>query len=290
MSQLQLPFMPLFESERAGITCPKCGFVTDREFRFCQSCGTALPQSGAYVEPGENVRCETRQRPSPFAVVSLIMGILGAFPLGVLTGLPAILLGTFVVRRRLTGIGLGLAGIILGLLGTLLTTPAFLLPRITQATEARRRAQLMSAMELLRESLDSCAHSAGSFPTMEYESVTAPPWVPTDLPRNPYTNAPYEFGRDLFYFPEALPHPGAGRISRSADVRCPYNRLSAPESVPGTVVVLGYTDPETEEVSEYAITGFGTDVTLPLWETQTLDDENQERVFLVLNGEVDAAD
>lgn len=277
-----------FENEKQGIICPKCGFVTDRDFRFCQSCGAPLPRSGAYVEPGENVRFEPKQPRSPLATTSLILGILSAFPLGALAGLPAIVLGALVVKKRLTGIGLGFAGIVLGLLGTLLTTPAFLLPRITRAAEDNRREQLRSVIRILQESLDAWADSTGSFPAIDHES-DASAWIPADLPLNPYTRSHYGFGTDIFYFPAGLPHPGSGRISRSADMRCPYNQLSAPESVPGTIVVLGYTDPETEEVSEYAIIGFGRDVALPLWEMQTIDGKN-EKVYLVITGELDTAE
>ncbi len=278
--------MTSIEGERQSIACPKCGFITERDFRFCQSCGAPLPHSEAYVEQGKHSRSEPKQPPSPLSVVSLVLGILGVFPAGALTGLLAVVSGAIVLRKRVPGMGLGLTGIVLGLLGTLITTPVFLVPFAFRTAEIRRQEQLKYAMHLLKESLDAWADSSGSFPAIEDDSDAAT-WIPVDIPSNPYTRSQYEYGKDIFYFPDGLSHPGSGRINRAADTRCPYNRLVAPELVPGTIVVLGYTDPETEEVSEYAITGFGRDVTTALWKMQALNGEAPEKTYIVLTGGLD---
>ncbi|MEO0073435.1 MAG: hypothetical protein ABIK43_02075, partial [candidate division WOR-3 bacterium] len=136
-----------------------------------------------------------------------MLGILGVFPAGALTGLLAVVSGAIVLRKRVPGMGLGLTGIVLGLLGTLITTPVFLVPFAFRTAEIRRQEQLKYAMHLLKESLDAWADSSGSFPAIEDDSDAAT-WIPVDIPSNPYTRSQYEYGKDIFYFPDGLSHPG----------------------------------------------------------------------------------
>ncbi|MBM3315789.1 hypothetical protein FJY71_08150 [candidate division WOR-3 bacterium] len=279
--------MATFKHEKQTLPCPRCGYVTDREFRFCQSCGAPLPFANAYVEPKVEVRFEPRPKRSTLAIASLILGIAAAFPLGLLAGIPAILLGTLAVRRRVVGMGMGLAGIILGLVGTFVTTPAMVVPRLLRAGEGDRRERLSTVMLSLQAAVESWADSAGTFPDDPPELDATPAWVPADLPANPYTRHPYEYGTDLFCFPDRLRRPGIGRIQQALNLSCPYSRLGAPESVPGTIVLLGHTDVETGVVSEYAIAGFGRDVTRPVWNLVEIEGEvKKEKVFFVLTGEL----
>lgn len=82
-------------------------------------------------------------RTSGFAIASLIFGILSIF-LFILASIPAIICGIVALirignsRGRLTGKGLAISGIVVGMLFTLLL-PAILLPALARAREAARR-------------------------------------------------------------------------------------------------------------------------------------------------------
>ena len=55
---------------------------------------------------------------SGMPLTSLILGIVSVLALGLLTGVPAIIIGTMALRRKLADRGLSIAGIILGSVGT----------------------------------------------------------------------------------------------------------------------------------------------------------------------------
>lgn len=83
-------------------------------------------------------------RTSRFAIASLVLGLL-SLVLMFLTSIPAIICGVVALihisnsRGRLTGKGLAISGIVVGVLFTLLL-PAILLPALARAREAARRA------------------------------------------------------------------------------------------------------------------------------------------------------
>src|SRR3982750_4505913 len=55
---------------------------------------------------------------SGMPLTSLILGIVSVLALGLLTGIPAIIIGAIALRRKLADRGLSIAGIILGSVGT----------------------------------------------------------------------------------------------------------------------------------------------------------------------------
>ncbi len=90
------------------------------------------------------------------------------------------------------------------------------------------------------------------------------------FPWNPFTGEDYEYGRDLFYFPDTLPAPGRNAITSAADSLCPFRTMRPPKGIPGTIMILGYTPPDAvdNQPSEYAIIGFGRADREPILDTR----------------------
>jgi len=61
----------------------------------------------------------THSSSNGFSIASLILGILSLLGFGLLTGIPAIILGGIALKRRLPEHGMSMAGIITGSIGTL---------------------------------------------------------------------------------------------------------------------------------------------------------------------------
>lgn len=284
--------MATFKRERTRLPCAKCGFLTDADYKFCASCGAPLPGANAYVEPGDDVPAAPRPARSLRAVASVVLGVAAAFPLGLLAGIPAVVLGAMVIRRKETGTGLAIAGIALGLAGILVTSPAMVLPRLLRTSPAERRARLEAVMEEVQAALDNYARqNGGVYPGEEAGSAgdgTLPEWLSVEHLRNPFTNRPYECGLDFFYVPDRLRSSDDRYQCNALSLGCLYSRLAAPESVPGTVMALGYTDPESDLVTAYVVVGFGADVTEPLSNMVPVPGEfKKEKVYHVLSGGID---
>lgn len=114
--------------------CSNCGANIPDQSQMCPRCGTrqVAAQPGATPAPPSGTMAAPA--PAPFraavgpqqtdgkAIGSLILGILSIFPLGILAGIPAVILG-HVSRKsiresmgRLKGEGMALAGLIMGYL------------------------------------------------------------------------------------------------------------------------------------------------------------------------------
>jgi hypothetical protein len=96
--------------------------------RFCPRCGRRLFAGPGPLPPGaESPQPYARVRPQGVAgtaVAALVVGIVSLFSACALVGLSAILLGVHARKRieqshgQLTGDGLAIAGIVLGIIGT----------------------------------------------------------------------------------------------------------------------------------------------------------------------------
>ncbi len=87
-------------------------------------------------------------------------------------------------------------------------------------------------------------------------------------PTNPFSGKAYEFGKDLFFFPDTLKVEGANRKSEEGG---PFTGLSAPGGITGTIVILGYIPDHVSEygrVQEYAIIGFGKQTKNPMHDSE----------------------
>jgi len=87
----------------------------------------------------------------------------------------------------------------------------------------------------------------------------------SSIPFNPYTREQYRKGKDFFYLPEELAETELNSIADRREARCPYVGLSAPGGVRGTIIITGWSPPESEgSPVEYAIVGFGRNTAEPL--------------------------
>lgn len=100
--------------------------------------------------------------------------------------------------------------------------------------------------------------------------VPSGPKVPGRFPWNPFTGEDYQYGKDLFYFPDTLAAPGRNAITSTVDSLCPFRLMRPPKGIPGTIMILGYTPPDAvdSQPSEYAIIGFGRADREPILETR----------------------
>jgi len=117
--------------------CPRCGVENVEGSNYCRSCGQNLGvqvvgQSGTEVEP----------KTSGLAIASLVLSITGVC-CGI-GGIIGLILGCVALSQinnsngRLTGKGLAIAGIVLGIvsiLGMLVTTVLFLVTEALEATD-----------------------------------------------------------------------------------------------------------------------------------------------------------
>ena len=87
----------------------------------------------------------------------------------------------------------------------------------------------------------------------------------TGIPTNPYTRERYRSGKDLFYLPEYLDDSGLYATVNRNDSLCPYVGLAAPGGVPGTIVIVGWSPPESRgSPIEFAVVGYGHNTAEPM--------------------------
>lgn len=160
--------------------CRRCGSKNDRKAQFCEKCGAQLrpiiKQTFQYrpehapekqpEKPPEPSWEQSREKvtASVKAVLSLILGILGiATCLGVLVGIPAIILGISAKRDirnnpgMLTGNGKATAGIVLGLCSFLIPLALSMLavPNFTGAQVKSKASRVKSDLRIMRTALES---------------------------------------------------------------------------------------------------------------------------------------
>jgi len=247
------------------------------------------PES-ALTETARAGTAATESGTKNLSIASLVLGIISMSSFSILTGIPAIVLGARALARKRPGRNMARAGIVLGVIGSLvfgtLNCGLFLTMARFPDTKASHVA-VKNSMHVFQTAIEAYATDhKGCYPTADlswwergdgkgfagylpggdpYGADGSP--IPGRYPTNPYTRKPYKYGFDLFYFPTRLTQSGLVAITDSAQLDCPFN-FGAPTKRPGTIVILGYT-PEGEEHSgpaEYAIIGFGWDPTKPLTE------------------------
>jgi hypothetical protein len=182
----------------------------------CPACGTHLtvPDSSAAVQPGPPGRgpaaTGVRQgradsagesEPAPpaapgvtsgKAVISLILGVLSFCAL-FLAGLPAALFGFLALndikkgRGRVKGKGLAITGLVLGLVGTLMTCACvplgvLLWPAVQNVAEARDRVQSRNNLKQMALAMHNYHDVHGHFPAAALRAPGAQPFDPRARP------------------------------------------------------------------------------------------------------------
>jgi type IV pilus assembly protein PilA len=158
--------------------CFKCGTSMPDTAPVCPQCGagvstapppTASPSTAAPapVSPRLNVPPQRQAYPGHQetdgkAVGSLILGILAMFPLGLLAGIPAVILGHLSRKSiresfgRLKGAGMALAGLIMGYLSLaaipILIIAAIAIPSLLRAKMAANESAAMSTVRTVNTS------------------------------------------------------------------------------------------------------------------------------------------
>lgn len=157
--------------------CFKCGASMPDTAPACPQCGSpaatapppAAPAAAAAPAPAQGAEWLNIPRAQPYtgpqqtdgkAVGSLILGILAIFPLGLLAGIPAVILGHLSRKSireslgRLKGDGMALAGLIMGYLSVaaiplILIIAAIAIPSLLRARMAANESASMSTVRTL---------------------------------------------------------------------------------------------------------------------------------------------
>jgi type II secretory pathway pseudopilin PulG len=264
--------------------CASCGRESAEGAAFCANCGAPIPKPAQSGRAPASVSARGRG----LSVASLVLGILAVFPFSFLAGIPAIVAGAVALAQKRLGRGMAIAGVVLGAIGTLVIglglLLAILVPNFVRFQDRARRSSVKNSMHVVQAALEAYAidHN-GSYPGVAsdwsdpedifYAYLPGGDPVATDgpptygqMPLNPYSGERYRGGKDLFYFPTRLTEAGMNSIVLADREGCPFNGIEAPEGMQGTIVVVGYV-PDTAPfpvVQEYAVIGFGRDVTAPL--------------------------
>ncbi len=264
--------------------CPACGATNPRGTRYCKTCGTKLDEvRKTPAEIQEELYLAGMPAPAPapksrrLSLAALIFGLASLTPLTFIAGVPAVILGATALKQRRPGRVLALTGLVTGAFGTLILTFALLLPLMARQAELARVEAVKRSMRAYEAALE--AYSAKNDGRLPRRGIS---WEPEDedgmvtyfragaqfasgIPNNPYTGERYRTGKDFFYLPEALPETELAGVVDRADSECPFIGLAAPESVPGTIMILGWAPPEERgSPIEYAIVGFGRETDEPL--------------------------
>ncbi|MBN2464277.1 hypothetical protein JXD38_01455 [candidate division WOR-3 bacterium] len=217
-----------------------------------------------------------------------------------MAGIPAIIVATKALRDHRPGRGMAYGGLVAGALGTFVLTFVMLLPIIAWQTDLHRIALVKQKMQAFKSALEDYATgNEGRYPKegisweqeddegmvlhfkgrgqllsaggrqagqvdelkLRYRDEDRPL---TGIPINPYTRDRYRVGKDLFYLPEYLDEAGLCTVVNRRDARCPYVGLAAPRGVPGTILIVGWSPPESRgSPTEFAVVGYGRNLVEP---------------------------
>jgi hypothetical protein len=240
----------------------------------CPACGREVyvpkpaPLSDATFDSWESGSART----SGDAIASLVLGVLFFF--GCLSGLPAIFLGIRALREtgptkgRRRGRGMAVAGIVLGVIGCLLTV-AFLLPAIRSAGEAARRAQCTGNLKQIAVALQFYHDANDCLPPAAITNKDGRPLLSWRVAVLPYMGSSGLYARFHLDEPWNSPHNFALLGEMPNLYACPSDRALKP-GMTGYQAVVG---PETAFTPDFKPLTFrdfsdGTATTLVVGESR----------------------
>jgi hypothetical protein len=159
--------------------CPRCGHENQDTIFRCMNCGADLspPSPVPYIPvPGKN---------SSMATMSLVLGILGVVCLSIFAGIPALILGLLALREirnsegMISGAGLAVSGIILGICSILICLLALLivssvsLPNFFEANVRSKVSRAKSDQRSLATALECYFVDNSCYPAWGVEGESA---------------------------------------------------------------------------------------------------------------------
>ena len=193
---------------------------------------------------------ETEPRTSGKAIASLVLGILSFFCL-FFTGLPAIILGAMGLsdmshgKGRLQGRGMAIAGIVLGVFGSVIMAVGFmaalLLPAVQAAREAARRAQCVNNLKQVGLAFHNMHEAEGHFPPAAIFDAQGRPLLSWRVAILPY------IGQESLYRQFKLDEPWDSPNNKALIARMPATYLCPSDgtSLPGTTRYQAIVGPGT---------------------------------------------
>ncbi len=141
------PTLPIQQQALKLVNCLACGLQISPQATSCPGCGHPVTHSPMPIPP------DTRRKDA--AVSSLILGILSLLFFGILTGIPAIILGHKAHSRarkspaQYAGGGMAIAGFVMGYISSLMSIAllAMLLPALSAA---KNKAQIINSTNNLK--------------------------------------------------------------------------------------------------------------------------------------------
>ena len=226
--------------------CGRCFEISDADagrLARCPDCGRELtvPKPAPLLD-AEFASWEPRPSvTSGGAIASLVLGALFFF--ACLSGLPAIVFGYRALGEiersggRLKGKGMAVAGIVLGVIGCLLTVALFL-PAFRSAREAARRAQCTNNLKQIGLAFHNYQEANGSLPPAAITDRNGKPLLCWRVAILPYLESSPLYSRFHLDEPWDSPHNLALLDPMPMVYACPSDRNRKP-GMTGYQVVVG---------------------------------------------------
>ena len=184
---------------------------------------------------------------------------------------------------------------------------ALVIPNFVLFQERARRSSVKNNMHVVQTVLEAYATDHyGSYPGEDYlgeaweyddDEIANPatyfpggdPFDPEDpesgkpgmFPTNPYTGKRYNTEEDDLIYGEEEVELGQCAMLNSEDDDCPYIDIEASSGIPGEIQIICGIHPETDQVIEYGVCGFGKIIEMPMFEVDPI--EPDIFIFFVLH-------
>jgi prepilin-type processing-associated H-X9-DG protein len=189
-------------------------------------------------------------RTSGLAIASFVLGLTSiVFCLTILTGIPAIILGVLGLNAvkdgygQVTGRGFAIAGLVTGIIGTVVMPcmflPALLLPAVQAAREAARRAQCTNNLKQIGLALHNFESANGHLPPEAIRDANGKPLLSWRVMILPYIGEEALYREFKLDEPWDSPHNKALLSRIPATYRCPSEPVSGDSTSTTYEVIAG---------------------------------------------------